>query len=384
MCVPDTRTLPRLSGLHRLRRPDPRDLRRQPRASLHQPGPRGDRAARAHRAAFHRRGARRRARVPARPRAAGRGRRLGRPALQRPLRRAPGRAGARASGREPHRAAVQRPRRGAAARAACAPGRGLRPRPGGTPRREVRARRTAVLRRPRDRRLSGRSRCWRLTGRSLDRGRAPILTVRGLVARGLSRPVSRPLRLLLHGLVRYRRRRRRSPRRHSRRRLRIAGGAACRTSAGLRSPALAAARTTPGCRYRVTRAAPDGRRTLPRIAARTSRAVVVRIARGHPPAAVARASWASAGAHRAGALGRPPSHDLRRPRGQGRRSADPGGTDAARAARSARRLPPSERDATEPAATHGSAPRSAKLQAPPAPRTAAVSFKVEGSRRIHG
>ena len=99
MCVPDTRTLPRLSGPQRSRRPDPRDLRRQPRASLHQPGPRGDRAARAHRAAVHRRGAPRRARVPARPRAAGRGRWLGRPALQRPLRRAPGRPGARASGR---------------------------------------------------------------------------------------------------------------------------------------------------------------------------------------------------------------------------------------------------------------------------------------------
>ena len=40
-------------------------------------------------------------------------------------------------------------------------------------------------------------------------------------------------------------RRRRSPRRHSRRRLRSAGGAAYRTSAGLRSPAPAAARTTP-------------------------------------------------------------------------------------------------------------------------------------------
>ena len=102
--------------------------------------------------------------------------------------------------------------------------------------------RPAVLRRPRDRRLSGRRRCWRLIGRSLDQGRAPILTVRGLVACGLSRPASRPLRLLLHDLLPYRRRRRRSPRRHSRRRLRSAGGAAYRTSAGL---TLARARSRP-------------------------------------------------------------------------------------------------------------------------------------------
>ena len=80
------------------------------------------------------------------------------------------------------------------------------------------------------------------------------------------------------------------------------------------SPAPAAARTTAAA---VTASPCPARRpahtiagTSPRVAACTSRPVVVRIARGHPPAAVVRASWARAGAHRAGALGRVHHHTI--------------------------------------------------------------------------
>ena len=69
-----------------------------------------------------------------------------------------------------------------------------------------------------------------------------------------------------------------------------------------------------------------------------------------------------------------PPHDLRRPRGQGRRSADPGGTDAARAARYARRLPRSEWHATQPAATSGSPARRALLRA----------LRARPERRLNG
>ena len=125
--------------------------------------------------------------------------------------------------------------------------------------------------------------------------------------------------------------------RHSQPRLRSTVGAVYRTPAGSRSPAHAAPRTTPTAVTASPASAPapgsDGRRCL--AAYRGAHKLSGR----RPDRARPRARRCRGGVvgprrrYRAGALGRPRSHQLRRPRGQGRRSADPGGTDAARAAR---------------------------------------------------
>ena len=161
--------------------------------------------------------------------------------------------------------------------------------------------------------------------------------------------------------------------RHSRPRLRSAVGAVYRTPAALRSPAPAAARSAPTAvtASPASARAPgsDGRRCLAgyRGAHKPSGR---RPDRARPRARRCRGGVVGPRRRdRAGAFGRPRSHELRRPRGQGRRSADPGGTDAARAARPhddslhTNGMPPNQPLRQVPR------PRRAVLQAPRVPGT---------------